>query len=343
MFKENIKNAKTLIFSVTGGIGRNIFATAVIRNLRNTYPDKKIFVVAGFPEIFFNNPHVDRVYGFSSLQHLYDDYIDGRKDTVLIEVEPYRHPEYIAGNEHIIKCWCDMLEIECDSVKPELYLTKSELDMAEAYVKKFEKPLILFQHTGGKAPDSQDKANQIASTTAMYRRNLREDTIQKIVDKLTEDGYTVGSVQTPNQFQPKNSEKISFPLRAVIALIPHCYGVISIDSFLMHAAAAFDKKSLVCWAGTSPEKLGYEMHTNLRQKKCRTPECHRPNSYAYDVQPNGTIWDCPYKDICTDYDAELILTTFKQLKGELYESDVKNYVKPEVLLSKQVIHKCGSH
>lgn len=340
MIGKSIESAKTIILPITGGIGRNIFATSVIKNFRKAYPDKKLFVVAGFPEIFFNNPNIDRVYGFNTIQHLYDDFVHGRKDTIILEVEPYRHPEYIGGQKHVVESWCDMLEIPCPDIKPEIYLTKSELDIAEAYVKKFEKPLVLIQANGGKAPESQDKMQQVASLTAMYRRNLRDETVQELTDSLTADGYKVGSVQTPNQFQPKNSEKISFPLRAVIALVPHCYGIICIDSFLMHSAAAFNKKALVCWAGTSPDKLGYDFHVNLRQKVCKTPECHRPNSYAFDVQPNGAIWDCPYGDPCTNYDAKIIMKAFKELKGKAYTADVKNYVKPEITLG-TTVHKCG--
>jgi hypothetical protein len=36
--------------------------------------------------------------------------------------------------------------------------------------------------------------------------------------------------QHQNQFQPKGSELISFPLRATIGLIPYVAGIISIDS-----------------------------------------------------------------------------------------------------------------
>ena len=46
---------KNIIFIVEGGIGRNIASTGVIRALKKNYPDKKIIVVGGCQEMFFND------------------------------------------------------------------------------------------------------------------------------------------------------------------------------------------------------------------------------------------------------------------------------------------------
>ena len=37
-----VEKSKTVVLPITGGIGRNIFATAMIRNFKKVYPDKKI-------------------------------------------------------------------------------------------------------------------------------------------------------------------------------------------------------------------------------------------------------------------------------------------------------------
>lgn len=333
--KDKIEKCKRVILPINGGIGRNIFATGMIRNFKKTYPDKDIFVVAGFPEIFQNNPNCKRVYGFMNCQHLFEDYIFQNTDTIMLETEPYRHPEYLSGEKHIVECWCEQMDILCDSVLPEMFFTKNEQEMAKTYMTKFKKPLVLFQHVGGKTPDSCQKSEQIASQGAMYRRSLPDETVQDIVDGLVKDGYVVGSVQSPNQFTPKNVELIHFPIRAVIGLLPYVSGVIAIDSFLQHAAASLGVKSLVLWGGTSPKRLGYELHTNLRRNVCNTPECHRPNSYAFDIQPNGMMWDCPYSDKCCEYEAELVLQTYKEMKGEDYINQVKDFPKEDIVEEKK--------
>jgi len=328
--KDKIEKAKRIIFVVSGGVGRNIFATAVVRNLKKAYPNKDIILVCGCPDVFQNNPYTKRIYSFDKPQHLFEDYIFENSDSVIIDVEPYRHPEYIAGTKHIIECWCDMLEIPCDSIKPELFFVKSEKEMSQAYLTKYKKPLILIQHIGGKAPEKATPQDRIMAKDSMYRRGLNENTVQKLVNLLRADGYLVGCVQHPNQFLPKDAELIHFPLRATMGLIPYVEGIICIDSFLQHASAALDIKSLVCWAGTNPDKLGYPTHINMRRKSCLTPECHRPNSYAFDIQPSGAMWSCPYSEECSNYEAEEILNTYKELKGDRYTEATKTKEEEEI-------------
>jgi len=335
MEKKLIEKAKNVIFPITGGLGRNIFATAMIKNFKKEYPDKNIYVVAGFPDVFFNNTKIKEVYGFNSCQHLYERLIDRNPDTILLEVEPYRHPEYVSGNMHIVKAWCDLLHCQCDDVTPELYLTRNEKDMAQAMINnlqtKYGKPVILLQHTGGKIPNNNDKQEQITNLAVMHRRSLTEKTTQELVNLLSKDGYCIASIQSDNQFCPNGAEKIASPsTRLIMALTLYASGIIAIDSFLQHASAAFNIKSLVLWMGTSPDRLGYSVHKNLRRKSCETPECHRPNSYAFDIQANGQIWDCPFGDVCRDYDAKTIYNAYKEMKGKDYNRVLKEFVKPDV-------------
>ena len=315
-----------LLLVMSGGIGRNIFGTAVVRNLKMAYPDKDIFTISGCPEIFQNNPYVKRVYGFDKAQHLFEDYVFNNTESVILDVEPYRHPEYLGGSKHIVECWCDLLDIPCESTKPDLFYVKNEVEISKEFMTKYDKPLILFQHTGGKFPEGTSLQDRIEAKDAMYRRGLTNETIDGVTKQLIKDGYTVGSVQHPNQYQPKGSELIHFPIRAVMGLIPFAAGIIAIDSFLQHAAAAMDVPSVVCWAGTNPDKLGYSIHKNLRKIACPTPECHRPNSYAFDIQPSGVMWNCPHSEACCDYEVDEIISAYKEMAGDKYKTAVKNKV-----------------
>jgi hypothetical protein len=101
----------------------------------------------------------------------------------------------------------------------------------------------------------------------------------------------------------------------MLALIPHVAEVIAIDSFLQHGVAMFKKRSLVVWGGTSPDVLGYDQNVNMIRKACTTPMCHRPNSYLWDFDSTGFLWDCPYNDVCMDYTSEDILDQFDKMTG----------------------------
>ena len=310
--EEALRECDQVVLVVEGGIGRNIMATAVVRNLKQVIGDKDLMVVASCSDVFLRNPHVRRVIPMSVPTYFYEDYIVSSK-TLFLKAEPYQTYDYIYRKKHFVECWCDEIGVACDSTKPELYFSDKERRMAQLYLNGFDKKMVMLQHTGGKDPvDKSEKARMIAAAE-MYRRGIREEVTQAITDGLLNRGFMVGSVQHENQFCPSMAEKIQFPVRSILALLPHVEGVIAIDSFLMHGAAAVGAPSLVMWGGTNPKVLGYDVHHNVERQACPTPMCHRPNSYLWDVEPNGYMWECPHNDRCMEFDAEDILREFDQM------------------------------
>jgi len=316
MNKKVAEEAEVLVLVVNGGIGRNIMATAVVRNLKKAYPDKKIVVMCGVPEIFLKNPNIYRVYSLANPVYFYEDFIKNRKSPVL-NVEPYQHYDYTYKSRHFVQCWCEMLNIECDSVYPEMFFTEMENKLAENFVKLFDRPFVLCQFEGGKIPEGKDEKNRIIARNAMYRRSLPEQLQVKIVDELNTMGFKVGVVAHENVYIPGCCDRIFYPTRAVIALSQYATAMIVIDSFLLHGSAVFQKPALALWSGTSPEQLGYDCHVNLRNKVCDTPECHRPNSYFFDIEPNGYQWECSHNNKCCDYEPKTVIEAFDQMTGGL--------------------------
>ena len=308
---QSIEKAENAALLISGGIGKNIAATAVINNFKQAYPQKNLIVMSGFPDIFFRNPNIKRCVALGRDYTFYDDFINHSK-TIVLEVEPYRHFDYVYEQKHLIKCWCDMLNVPCITTKPEMFFSKNELRMAQLYTQRFKDPMVLLQHCGGKVPKDKSEQEQIIAESAMYNRNLPHELVDNIVRELIDRKYMVGSIQHENQYCSSQAEKISFPIRAIIALIPYVKYVICIDSFLQHAAAIFDKPALVLWGGTNPKKLGYQYDSvnHITQKVCDNPMCHRPNSFFMDVLPNGFQWDCPHDAKCMDYNIEKVMTSF---------------------------------
>ena len=314
MFGENIKKAENVILKVGGGIGRNIVGTVIARNLRKAYPDKRVVALVSCPDVFLKNPNVDRIVNMGQPYYFYEDYMMGGK-SVLLDAEPYQHYDYINRTKSLAECWCEMLEIPCDNIKPDIFFSDSELRMAQIYLNKFDREMVLLHHTGGKIPNDKSEKEDITSKAGMYKRSLPHDVTQKITDELINKGFMVGAIQHENQSMPSGAEKINFPLRAIMALIPYVAEVICIDSFIQHACAGLGKKSLVVWGGTNPIVLGYKEHDNMTRKACPNPMCHRPNSYLFDFEPTGFLWDCPHDDACMDYKAEDILKEFDIMTG----------------------------
>ncbi len=306
--KNHYESIGRCLFVVHGGIGRNIMATAVIENMKRQYPQLEINVLAGCPEVFLRNPHVKRIHNLSHPSYVYEDYVIDKK-ALVINVEPYQHFDYIHRQKHFVQCWCEMIGIQCETIRPKIYFNISEDEMAKDYLRKFDRRMILIQSQGGKVPERKAKKEKIIAQAGMYRRNLPEHVTQEVVDGLIDRGYMVGSVAHENQFLPKGAEQVRFPIRAIVALIPLVEMVVSIDSFLLHGAACYgeDVSVVSTWGGTDPRVLGYPWQKNLVREVCDNPMCHRPNSYLHDIEETGFMWDCPHNDLCMNFDAKTIL------------------------------------
>lgn len=294
---------ENIVFIVDGGIGKNLMATVPLRGLKKKYPDKKIIIVCGFPEIFQGNPNVDRVYRFDNTTYFYEDLIKNSKSLVL-KPEPYLHPDFIYKNKHCTESWCEMLGVEFDNTKPDYYITQKEIETAQKFMAMRPKPVMLMQISGGPIPIP----NQVPPKVLV--RDLNEKTAQAVVDMVSKD-YHVLLITTPTQLhlngvEPSyhripNSPHIGFTIRELISLIPFAKKSLFIDSFMQHAARAVNQKAVVVWGGTSPKTLGYEENINLVKKVCDNPHCYRPNSYLFDLAPNRTPWECPYGEECMKF------------------------------------------
>ena len=297
---------KSILFFAEGGLGRNIMATAVIRNLKKAYPDHLISVVASYPTAFSGNPNVHKIIRFG-MDNIYELAIQGNeKDLLVFSPEPYRDPAYLRKEEHMIEVWCRMCGVSCDSVKPRIHLFKSELKRAEAYLKNFNKPVLVFQPFGGMNPEQNTEGSYYESRLGMHRRDLDLDVAVNVVNKLKDD-FLIVHVKSPHQPTLDNTSPITADIREIAAMVKSCAAVLCIDSFIVHAAAAVDKKAVVLWSGTSPACLGYADHNNIAMDACPTPHCHRPNTYFSDSMPDNKPWNCPHEEVCTKHDMDTIV------------------------------------
>ena len=110
---------KYIVWHIEGGLGKNIAATSLLKTLKEKHPERKIVIVASYPEIFLNLPSVYRVYRLGSTQYFYNDYIKN-KDTIVFKHEPYYETQHILKNKHLIANWCKILDIEYKNQSPVL-------------------------------------------------------------------------------------------------------------------------------------------------------------------------------------------------------------------------------
>lgn len=306
---------RNIVFVVEGGIGKVITSTAVVKRIKEEYPDKKLIVLSGCPELFKYDPNVHEAIRFDNPSGFYDRYIQD-KESYIFKIEPYVDNEYVNHDKHLIDVWCNAIGIERKGAVPQLHFLKNELELAKSMYKEIteggKKKLVLFQWIGGIVPPDQKEITLLDCKMKMHRRSIPQVVAQQVVNKLIAKKYAVGNISHENFPQMNGAKRVFFNLRGTLALTHYAEGFIGIDSFMHHAAVAVGLKGVVVWGGTNPAKLGYEQHRNLSKEVCRTPFCHRPDSYLFDGDANTGLWNCPFDEVCLDWTSDEIIKAFEE-------------------------------
>lgn len=114
-----------IVFEIQGDQAKNITATAVARALHKAYPDRKIIVVTGSPEVWLHNPHVYRFYALGGMAYFYDDYIKD-KDTLILRHDPAQTEDFAYARKPLAHIWCNLFNIPHDGERIDLFFTWRE-------------------------------------------------------------------------------------------------------------------------------------------------------------------------------------------------------------------------
>jgi len=331
---------KEILFRSNGGLGKQISATIVAKQLRFKYPDAIIHVQTSYPDPFYNLNVVNKYYPMNPIPYFYDEH----KNFEIVETEPYLDMSYRNGEKHLVDVWCERLGLEIPKEKAGQLLLDDE---EKAYAKslalqlKLDRPLVAIQIAGGTSHYEPQKANDPFRTK--HYRDLKIEIAQELVNKLVQSGIgAVLQIRLPTE--PKLENCLHLPdneitgTRRLFAILDMCKYGIFIDSFCQHAWAALGKSNaIVLWGGTNPANLGYLSNKNLINKKsCDNLHCNRPNTFVHDFVGNGTFWKCPFSAKCMDFSSERIMSNFQTIveeekKKEEAQTKPKKVHIPEVI------------
>jgi hypothetical protein len=288
--QEVNKGEKYLIWHIQGGLGKNIAATALVRDLKATYLDRKLIMVVSYPEVFLNNPNIDRVYQIGQAPYFYQDYIED-KDVIVFKHEPYDQTGHITKTKHLIENWCDLLGIKFSNQQPEIYV--NYIQKMTTGLWKRDRPVMVLQTSGG-------PANQQYSYS--WTRDMPIEIAEALVKKF-KDQYHIIQVTREDGYPLEGVERVdrSMSNMELFALLIECKKRILIDSCLQHAAAAFKLPSTVLWIGTSPTVFGYDLHNNITAKLTKRAN-QLIGSYLFDYQFENNAHECPYIDVKDIFD-----------------------------------------
>jgi len=286
---------KYIVWHVEGGLGKNVAATSLVSSLQARYNDRKIVIVASYPEIFLNHPDVYRVYKMGSTQYFYDDYIRD-KDTLIFKHEPYVETQHILKNKHLIANWCKLMDIEYKFQTPLLnfnFIQQRNLSLWER-----DKPILVIQTNGGPLNSNLEYS---------WTRDIPYLISKQIADKY-KDTHHIIQICKPSSLKLEGAEIIDQALQAMnlFSLLAVSDKRILIDSCLQHAAAAMGLESTVFWIGTSPKNFGYAVHKNI-EANTPTNTVKLIDSYLFDYSFEGIIHECPYFSLNEMFDITKII------------------------------------
>jgi len=292
-----ITGEKYFIWHIQGGLGKNIAGTALIKDIKAKYPDRKLIMVTSWPEVFLNNPDVDRIFQLGQSPYFYEDYIEG-KDVIISKHEPYNQSDHITKKKHLVHNWCDLMDIEYKKQLPVILPNYPQGMLLGLWERP--KPIMVIQ-TGGGPMEGQRYSYS-------WTRDMPLEVAQEIVKKYYQQ-YHIIQVTRPDGYPLDNVERLDQKMSnmELFSLLVKAEKLVLIDSCLQHAAAALNKKSTVLWVGTSPKVFGYKMHTNLEANLPKRAN-QLIGSYTFDFQFENNIHECPYMDVKQIFDVNTILS-----------------------------------
>ncbi len=250
------------IFYISGGMGKNIMATAVVANLKRQFPEDDVIIASPYPDIWKYNPDIIAVMNPEHGGEIYKKYVLGSVARVY-RLEPYVNADYIYRQKHLVEVWCELYGIPCTDMTPKIFLIQ----------------------TSGGAPQ------QVYPIS--WSRDLPLPIAELVCKEMKEKGYRPIHLRRGNQLALEHAEYLDLTLRESLCLISFSEKRLFIDSFAQHAAAAFEKPSVVAWISNSPTVFGYEMHDNITP--VLEPEFrHHINSFLEAYNITGSIDECPY-------------------------------------------------
>ena len=265
---ERVIKMKPHLHCIEGGVGKHLQFTSLFKKIIEKYK-MKLAINSAYPEIFTNCTEVaDSKYRcddplFSNNYNYFSKY-----DKIFFH-DPYRS-NFLKGGTSVVKNWAELYEIEVDDIRPCFEINTKREKILLPYIQKINN-FVLLQFTGGQAAltTSYDCNN--------HGRNYKYG--QELIDNLREQFpsflfFVFGHSNEKEEFigETKFNDENGFPLfqtrEDVMILSKYCKFFITIDSALHHMGSNqhFNKKGIVLWGTTEPERYGYKENINLQSE-----------------------------------------------------------------------------
>ena len=296
-FEMQTQTDNFIILSVSGGIGKNILATAVVKAIKRENPDMNIIILTAWKDAWMYNPYVYRSYKFDNAPFFFSNYVNG-KNVKVFALEPYQTEAYILKKEHLLKSWCALCGVEYKGETPELFFNQREVEYVINNISKND-PILLVQTHGGGTTDIKHS----------WMRDLPIGIAQQVVNEFKGEARII-HVRRDDQLPLNDVEQFKGGIRELMVLVRESKYRLFIDSMCQHTAMALGKKSTVCWIRNYPHVLGYELHDNyLCDAQDEIDALDFSLLEPYDIA--GHIVQCPFKEGTKLFDVQTLVQSVR--------------------------------
>ena len=288
----------TVIFTVEGGLGKSIMATAILKVIKKEYKKANIIVVTGYTDVFVGNPNVNKVLHPSQAVGFYKSYIQNKETKVFVS-DPYMTSDFITESAHLLKIWCDMYGLKYNGELPEIFLSKGENEYFAPFY-KLDKPIMAIQPNGGAVGQALKYS---------WTRDLPASTVNEVVSQFKND-YAILHIKRDDQLIYENTIGALDSWRSIAIMLSLSTKRLLIDSSSMHISTALNLPSVVGWIGTNPKVFGYDLHKNIIANE-PTKEINLESNIYQKHLLYEDISTFPYINFSEVFDTQSIINALK--------------------------------
>lgn len=291
-----------IIFTVNGGAGKNVMATAVVKAIKREYPEWNIVVVTAHKDIWLYNPYIYRSYQYGNMPHFYQDFVKN-KNVKIFNLEPYNTQDYILKQQHLIPLWCNLCGVEYKGENIELFFNNREAEFfLQNTISLIKQPIMVIQCNGGGPSDLKYS----------WMRDMPLSVAQEVVNHFA-NKYKIVHIRREDQLPLQNVDVFKGNIRELMLLIRFSKKRLFIDSVSQHIAASFNLPSVVTWVRNTPEMLGYSIHTNIITTNPDELDTTF-NSFLEQYDIAGAIYQSPFKEGTQLFNSQEIIAALENIK-----------------------------
>ncbi len=263
---------KSLVWSMTGGLGNIIMRTCLFKELKEKY--EEIYCIDPYFDVL-ELQDIDGAYP-NAPNSLYSQLIKGNEECDIVAENPYNNGDFVKKEIHFNDAVRDLFGIPrvgteaCMAELPNLPVAEKHPEVVEDvtnFLNQCRKhKYILVQNTGGQSA-LDPNAQPVGAAPLVRNYKFMNELVKLLKEKYPE--YTIIQYKLPAEIKldaaDEAPEKPSLWYRVLgekLAEDPDNFCV-CIDSSLHHILAGTGLNTVVLWGETRPEHFGHSCHHNI--------------------------------------------------------------------------------